>query len=95
MKWETYNFTNDFQDAILAALITHPDDFYSFGEIIKPAYFNGPAASELVFRLLEYKKKYGKYPTFTTLGNFAFHKAARANIERLTLRDPGAAQAAS
>lgn len=81
MKWETYNFTNDFQDAILACLITFPDDFYAFGEIIKPAYFNGPAASELVFRLLEYKKKFGKYPTFTTLGNFAFHKAARVNID--------------
>lgn len=81
MKWETYNFTNDFQDAMLACLITHPEDFYAFGEIIKPAYFNGPAASELVFRLLEYKKKYGKYPTFTTLGNFAFHKAAKVNID--------------
>jgi len=81
MRWETYNFTNDFQDTILACLIKHPEDFYAFGEIIKPAYFNGPAASELVFRLLEYKKKYGKYPNFSTLGNFAFHKAARVNVD--------------
>jgi replicative DNA helicase len=81
MKNETYNFTHDFQDAILACLITHPADFYAFGEIIKPAYFTGPAASELVFRLIEYKKKFGKYPTFTALGNFAFQKAARVNID--------------
>lgn len=81
MRWETYNFTNDFQDAILACLIAYPDDFYAFGEIIKPAYFNGPAASELVFRLLEYKKKFNKYPNFSTLANFAFHKAARVNID--------------
>ena len=81
MRWETYNFTDDFQDAILACLIRYPEDFYAFGEIIKPAYFNGPAASELVFRLVEYKKKYGKYPTFGALGNYAFHKAARVNVD--------------
>lgn len=81
MKWEKNNFSQEFQDAILACLITYPEDFYAFGEIVKPAYFNGPAASELVFRLLEYKKKYGKYPTFTTLGNYAYHKAARVNID--------------
>ena len=81
MRWETYNFTNDFQDAILSCLIKYPDEFYAFGEIIKPAYFNGSAASELVFRLLEYKKKFGKYPNFSTLANFAFHKAARVNVD--------------
>src|SRR5574337_251600 len=81
MRWETYNFTDDFQDAILACLIRYPQDFYSFGEVIQPQYFNGPAASELTFRLIEFKKKFGKYPTFTTLGNYAFHKASRVNID--------------
>lgn len=81
MRWESYNFTNDFQDVILACLIRFPEEFYGFGEIIKPAYFNGPSASELVFRLLEYRKKYGKYPNFGTLANFAFHKVARVNID--------------
>jgi replicative DNA helicase len=81
MRWESYNFTDDFQDCILACLIKFPKEFYAFGEIIQPQYFNGPAASELVFRLIEYRKKFGDYPTFTTLGNFAFHKAARVNID--------------
>jgi len=81
MRWETYNFTNDFQDAILACLIRHPQDFYAFGEIIKPAFFSGPAAFELANRLLEFKKTYGNYPNFSTLGNFAFHKAAAVNID--------------
>lgn len=81
MRWETYNFTGDFQDAIIACLIRYPQEFYAFGEIIKPAYFTGPAASELMFRLIEYKKTYGTYPNFSTLGNFAFHKAADVNID--------------
>lgn len=81
MRWETYNFTSDFQDAILACLIRYPDEFYAFGEIIKPEYFSGAAANETVHRALEYKRKYGKWPNFTTLGNFAYHKAARFNID--------------
>lgn len=80
-RFETFNFTNDFQDAILACLIRYPDEFYAFGDIIKPEYFSGPAACELVFRLIEYKKKFDKYPNFGTLGNFAFHKASRVNID--------------
>lgn len=81
MRWETYNFTPDFQDAIFACLIRHPKEFYAFGEIVKPAFFTGPAASELMFRYQEYRKKYGSYPTFTTLGNFAFHKASVVNVD--------------
>jgi hypothetical protein len=81
MRWETYNYTSDFQDAILACLIRYPNEFYAFGEIIKPEFFTGPAACETVFRLKEFRDKYGKYPTFTTLGNFAFDDAARVNID--------------
>ncbi len=81
MKWETFNFTSDFQDAILACLIRYPDEFYAFGEIIKPEYFSGAAACEAVHRALEYKRKYGKFPNFGTLANFAFHKAARVNVD--------------
>lgn len=81
MRWETYNFTPDFQDAIFACLIRHPEEFFAFGEIVKPAYFTGPAASELMFRYIEYRKKYGEYPNFSTLGNFAFHKASVVNVD--------------
>ena len=81
MRWETYNFTPDFQDAIFACLIRHPEEFFAFGEIVKPAYFSGPAASELMFRYIEYRKKYGEYPNFSTLGNFAFHKASVVNVD--------------
>lgn len=81
MRLEQYNFTDDFQDLTLACLIRHPKEFYAYGEIIKPQYFNGPAASELVFRIIEYREKFGDYPNFTMLGNFAFHKASRVNID--------------
>jgi replicative DNA helicase len=79
---ESYNFTQDFQDSILACLIRYPEEFYAFGEIIKPEYFTGPAACELVFRLNEYRTQFNKLPNFSTLGNFAFHKKARVNIDQ-------------
>jgi len=82
MTWETYNFSDDFQDAILACLIRFPEKFWRFGEIVKPEYFNGPSAVEVVFRLKDHVAKYGAYPNFTTLGNYVFVRTERKNPER-------------
>lgn len=81
---QKYNFSQDFQDAILACLIKYPKDFYAFGEIIKPSYFTGSAAVEVAHRLIEYREKYGKYPNFTTLGNYTFTKLERSSSEAAT-----------
>jgi hypothetical protein len=82
MTFETYNFSDDFQDAILSCLIRFPDKFWRFGEIIKPEYFNGSSAVEVVYRLKDYVAKYGNYPNFTTLGNYVFVRTERKNPER-------------
>ncbi len=82
MTWENYNFSDDFQDAILACLIRFPEKFWRFGEIVKPEYFNGPSAIEVVFRLKDHVAKYGTYPNFTTLGNYVFVRTERKNPER-------------
>ena len=81
MQWETYNFTPDFQDMLFACLVRHPQEFYTFGEIVKSTYFSGSAATELMFRYQEYRKQYNSNPNFTVLGNYAFHKAATVNAE--------------
>ena len=59
MRFEQFNFTDDFQDTIIACLIRKPEKFFGFGQLIKPAFFNGPAAVEVVFRIIEFNKKYG------------------------------------
>ena len=82
MPLEQYGFSDDFQDLILACLIRNPERFYKFGEIVKPEFFNGSAAVEIVFRLKEYVGKYGKYPNFTVLGNYAFTRLDNKNPER-------------
>lgn len=81
MRWETYNFSDDFQDAIVACLIRQPKEFYGFGRIIRPNFFNGPAAVETVHRIQDYREKYGKQPNFSVLANYAFHIAAKINTD--------------
>jgi len=82
MSLQNYNFDQSFQDAVLACLIRYPEEFYAFGELIKPAYFTGPAAMEIVDHLQEYRNRYGKYPGFTMLGNYAYHAKERVNVDQ-------------
>jgi hypothetical protein len=82
MPLQQYNFDQTIQDGLLACLIRYPEEFYAFGELLKPAYASGPAAMEVIRQMQEYRTKYGKYPGFTVLGNFAFHANTRKNIEQ-------------
>ena len=83
MQWERYNFSDDFQNAIIACLLDHPEEFTAFGEIIEPKFFRSPVAIEVVYWLKDYVKKYaGIRPSFDTLGNYVFHNAKRRMGER-------------
>ena len=72
---------DDMQNLILACYLTKPAKFERFGQVIKPQHFNGLNAVEAVFRLKDYVAKYGRVPSFTELGTFAFAKTARKNPE--------------
>lgn len=82
MAWEQYNFTNEFQDAILACMISYPDEFWSFGDIMRPQYFNGVDAAEVAFALKDYVEEFSKYPNFSTLMNWVYQKFERSNADK-------------
>lgn len=82
MSWENYNFTNEFQDAILACMIKYPDEFWSFGDIMRPQYFNGVDAAEIAFALKDYVEEFSKYPNFSTLMNWVYQKFERSNSDK-------------
>lgn len=82
MAWEEYNFTNEFQDTILACLIRFPDEFWTFGDIMRPQYFNGVDACEVAFALKDYIEEFGKYPNFSTLMNWCYVKFERSNADK-------------
>lgn len=80
MAWERYNFTDDYQESIIACLLAQPQEFLGFGQIVKPEFFNGVTATLLVRALTEYYDKYARYPkNFTILGNYAHDRLLRKN----------------
>lgn len=79
---DKYNFSDDFQDLLLACMINHQEDFALSGEIIAPKFFNGSAAFDACYEIREYAKKYDKYPDFVTLGNLVFQRFSQRNPDR-------------
>jgi replicative DNA helicase len=84
MPTTTYNFSDDFQDQIIACIIRHPDQFDIFSDLIKPEYFNGTLAYETVARIREFFLKYNKFPGFSTLANYAHQKLEKADPDKAT-----------
>lgn len=79
---ESFNFSDDFQDKVLACMIRHPEQFDTAGELIKPTYFNGSTPVEIVFRIKEYTKQYGHTPDFSVLADFCVSKLERSNPDK-------------
>src|SRR5262249_12419168 len=80
MSWERFNFTDDFQESIIACLLAHPDEFDGYGHCIKAEYFNSIATTLLVEALEDYKEEYQKWPNnFTILANYARATNLRRN----------------
>lgn len=82
MQLDKYNFSDDFQDLILACMVRHPDKFAVEGEIIQPKFFNGSAAYDACYEVREWLKEYGTYPDFTILGNLVYQRYAMRNPDR-------------
>lgn len=82
MSWELFNFTDDYQEAIIACLLRRPQDFMAYGWIVKPEYFHGRSTFLLVTHLQEYLETYGRFPqNFTILANYAHDMVVRKSPE--------------
>jgi replicative DNA helicase len=79
---DKYNFSDDFQDLLLACMLRHQHEFAVQGEIIAPKFFNGAAAFDACYEIKDYAKTYGKFPTFTMLGNLVYQRYATRNPDR-------------
>lgn len=82
MPTETYNFSDDFQDRIIACIINFPDQFDVFGDVINPSFFNGSMASETVMAIKAFYEKYHRFPSFETLANFAHQRLEKAEPDK-------------
>lgn len=68
---ENFKFDHEFQDSILAHFVAEPDKFLAYGEVLKPAYFEGAQATIVAYALLNYVKDFGKMPSWPTLKQLA------------------------
>ncbi len=82
MPTETYNFSDDFQDRIIACIVNFPDQFDVFGSVINPNFFNGSMASETVMAIKAFYEKYHRFPSFETLANFAHQRLEKAEPDK-------------
>lgn len=82
MQLATYNFSNDYQDLVMACRIKHPLKFTTLRGIFEPRFFSGLAACETALAIRDYEAKYGHSPSFNVLANFVFQRLHKNNPDR-------------
>jgi hypothetical protein len=82
MQLDKFNFSDDFQDILLACMLRHQGMFVMQGEVVEARFFNGAAAFDTCYEIKEYAKKYNCFPSFTILGNLLYQRFAMRNPDR-------------
>lgn len=68
---EQFTFDDEFQDSIISHFIASPDKFLCYGDVLQPSFFQGAQSTVTAHALLDYVRKYGKSPSWTTLRQLA------------------------
>jgi replicative DNA helicase len=77
---QTCNFSNEFQDLILACLVQHPGQMLKFDRVLTARQFSGTQATIVAEVALAYVAKYGKFPGWETLVELAEKEARRIEV---------------
>lgn len=77
---EQYNFTNEFQDLILACLLQHPDKMLKYDRVLMPSQFSGTHATIVAEAALTHSAKYGRFPSWETLTELSESQARRVEV---------------
>jgi len=74
---QSFQFTADFQNLILACLIKHPDRFFKFCSVLKPSYFEGVPATVVSRCAIDYFKEHSRFPRWEMLAQLAVDEFKR------------------
>ncbi len=77
---ETYNFSNEFQDLILACVLQHPSHMLKFDRVLMPSQFSGTHATIVAEAMFTYASKYGRFPSWETLVELSETQARRVEV---------------
>lgn len=81
MALERYNFSSDFQDMLIAAMLRHPEKFIGIQSALDFTYFTGLNTNTTAKLVLDYAVKYNVFPSFTALGQLAYEHTKQSNSE--------------
>ena len=73
-------FTDDFQDLILACAIEHPEDFVCFGPIINSKHYVGVQATISARVISDYYEQNGTFPSWTIFEQGVVRRAGKVGI---------------
>jgi replicative DNA helicase len=76
---DTFNFTPDFEDLVIASYLADPEKFYCRGDLLKPAYFSSVVSSLTMQCIGKYQQQYYRLPTWEALTQLLEDETASAN----------------
>jgi replicative DNA helicase len=84
---DTFHYSSDFQELILASLIQHQDKLSFLAPALKSSYFSGVYATLAAKAALDYNSTRGRFPSFIVLSEML-----RAQVSQLNPGDADLAQ---
>lgn len=83
MSDTTFEFSDDFQDTILACAFKHPEKFNIRSQLLQPAYFSGSIPTLVARHLQEFMEHYDRrIPNITVFAQTCYDKEVRDDPDR-------------
>lgn len=79
---ETFDFTSEFQNLVLACWIRHPEKFLCYGPILNPRSFSGVQSTLTASALYKFYTKHGRFPSWRMLKQLVLDEAAQLDSSR-------------
>src|SRR6185437_4346341 len=80
--YEQYNLPEEYQDSLLACLVSYPEKFMPYAGIFNAAYFTGVQRIATARALFKYWRKYSQFPGWSVLSQVVYDAIARTAEEK-------------
>lgn len=77
MALKGFNYTEEYQNLLIACLVRHGEEFIYLLNELKPNYFTGVQSTLAARCLITYQKHYNRYPTFPVLRELMLRESAK------------------
>lgn len=78
---DTFNFTPDFEDLIIATYLNDPASFLQYGQLLKPEYFTTAVSALTTSCIFKHQEKYSRVPSWEALTQILLDEVSRLGSE--------------